>query len=74
MPIEGESSTTNGGGGGDVDGGTADFLHLPAAHLHLLREDELRPVVAIPVGVGVDTIIAVVILEFVQDRCAKKEN
>ena len=62
------------GRGGDVDGGAALLLNPPAVHLHPLGEDELSPIVAIPVGQGVDTVIVVVILQLVQDRCAKKEN
>ena len=55
------------GGGCDVDGGAAHLLDPLALHLHLLREDQLRSVIAIPVGEGVNAVIIVVILQFVQD-------
>ena len=62
------------GGGGDVDGGAALLLDPPAGDRHPLREYQPRPVISIPVGEGVYAVIVVVILELVQDRCAKKEN
>ena len=62
VAIPGPDPSLNAGGGGDVDGGAALLLDPPAAHLHPLREDQPGPVVAIPVGQGVDTVIVVVIL------------
>mgnify|MGYP007015619373 FL=1 len=62
VAIAGPDPSLATGGRGDVDGGAALFLDPPAAHLHPLREDLLGPVVAIPVGQGVDTVIVVVIL------------
>ena len=74
VAIPGGDPTLAAGTGGDVEGGAALLLYPPAGHRHPLREDQLGPVVAIPVGQGVDTVIVVVILQLVQDRCAKKEN
>ena len=39
-----------------------------------ILSENINSVVPIPVGEGVDAVIVVVILELVQDRCAKKEN
>lgn len=61
-------------GGGDVDSLAALLLNGLTRDGHLLREEHLGPVVPVPVVVGVDAVVVVVILQLVEDGCAKEEN